>query len=212
MIHAMPKRIKYVEDYLVPSMIQQGIKQEDITVYNDTMQEGNLLAWINSIRKLPDDGDTWHLQDDVIISSTFKTVTEALDYGIVCGFKSSYDGDRPYGVVKFEDSWFSFLCIHIPNKIAKECASWIQRDMIGNPVYRQYWEKGVNDDWFFRMFMNTYYKDEYVLNLKPNIVDHIDYLIGGTVNSSARPSEIRSKHWEEEYLVEQLKEKLNAST
>ena len=46
------------------------------------------------------------------------------------------------------------------------------------------------------------------INLNPNIVDHIDYLIGGTVNSSKRSMQIRSRFWQDEYLVEELEKKL----
>ena len=210
MIHTMPKRLWYVEQYLVPSMIEQGIDKNDITVWNDEKHEGNLKACMNAFLSLPDNTEgTWHLQDDIIISHNFKTVTEVVDFGIVCGFKSMYDGDNEYGAVPFSKAWFSFLCIRIPNRLARRCAMWVARDMIGNPVYREYWEKGVNDDWMFRQFINTYHKDMCVINLKPNIVDHIDYLIGGTVNSSARVTQIRSKLWEDEYLVEELERKLN---
>ena len=209
LIHAMPKRMWYVENYLIPSMVEQGIAKENIQVYNDEKQEGNLRSWLNSIKLLPNDEEgTWHLQDDVIISHNFKEVTEAMDVGVVCGFKSKNDGDNPYGPVNFSQSWFSFLCIRIPNDIAHECAEWVDQYMIGNPVYREYWRDGVNDDWMFRQFMNTKYKRALAINLKPNIVDHIDYLIGGTVNSNKGITEIRAKYWEDEYLVDELKEKL----
>lgn len=209
MIHAMPKRMWYVEQYLIPSMIEQGIAKEDISIWNDSKGEGNLKACMNAFLSLPNDSEgTWHLQDDVIISHSFKATTEAVDFGIVCGFKSMYDGTARYGAVPFSESWFSFLCIRIPNRLARQCAIWVARDIIGNPVYREYWEKGVNDDWMFRMFINSHYKDMTTINLKPNIVDHIDYLIGGTVNSNARTTEIRSKLWEDEYLVQELERRL----
>lgn len=209
MIHAMPKRMWYVNDYLIPSMVAQGISRENIQVYNDEKKDGNLRAWINSTELLQDDNEgTWHLQDDVIISHNFKEVTELLDYGIVCGFKSMYDGENPFGPVVFSQSWFSFLCIRIPNKIAKECAEWIDTYMIGNPVYRDYWKDGVNDDWMFRQFINTKYPHILAINLKPNIVDHIDYLIGGTVNSNKRTTQIRAKYWEDEQLVHELASRL----
>lgn len=211
MIHTMPKRIWYVDKYLIPSMVLQGINQKDITVYNDEKGEGNLNACMNAFLSLPDNEDgTWHLQDDVIISSKFKTTTEAVDFGIVCGFRSMYDEGNQYGAVPFNQSWFSFLCIRIPNNIAIDCAKWVNDYMIGNPVYKQYWEGGVNDDWMFRQYINAKHKDVLAINLKPNIVDHVDYLIGGTVNSSKRIIQIRSKHWEDEYLVNELEKKLNS--
>lgn len=211
MIHAMPKRMWYVQEFLIPSMIQQGIPAHDIKVYNDEKGEGNLRACMNAFKQVSTHNEgTWHLQDDVIISHDFKDKTETYDTGIVCGFNSMYDETLPSGEVVFENMWFSFPCIRIPNQIARECADWVLTYMIGNPVYKYYWEAGVNDDWMFRYFVKDHYKNVPILNLDPNIVDHIDYLIGGTVNSSKRSIQIRSKRWKDEYLVTKLAEQLNA--
>lgn len=209
MVHAMPKRIWYVNEYLIPSMLAQGIKEEDIRVYNDINREGNLKACMHAFEQVDDSAEgTWHLQDDVIISHDFKEKTEEYDSGIVCGFKSEYDGDIEPGIVPARQMWFSFLCIRIPNAYAKGCANWVFNYMIGNQAYRKYWKDGVNDDWMFRHYVWSYYKKEQALNLAPNIVDHIDYLIGGTVNSNKKIRQIRSKYWEDEYLVEELEQKL----
>ena len=205
----MPKRIWYVKEYLIPSMLKQGIKADDIRIYEDAESEGNLRACMHAFENVDtSETGTWHLQDDCIISHDFKEQTEKHNFGFVCGFKSMYDGDTPAGEVPVRKMWFSFLCIRIPNAVAKGCAKWVLNDIIGNPVYRDWWEGGVNDDMLFRQYVWQYYDIEKALNLAPNIVDHIDYLIGGTVNSSARITQIRSKHWEDEYLVEELAEKL----
>lgn len=209
MIHAMPKRMWYVENYLIPSMVEQGIEEENISIYNDKKGEGNLRAWINSTKMLPDDGGTWHLQDDVIISHDFKEKTEELDDGIICGFTSKYDDGRVSGWGRVKKMWWSFLCIRVPNKIMKEAATWGDDFIIGNPVYREYWEGGVNDDWVFRQYVFEHYPNMQALNLEPNIADHIDFLIGGTVNSGTnRKVIIRSLLWKDEYLVKALEEKL----
>ena len=210
MIHTMPKRLWYVEQYLIPSMLKQGIDQNDIMVYNDSDGEGNLRACINAFLQVPDDEDgTWHLQDDIVISSRFAKVTDRNNSGIVCGFKSRYDGQTPAGMIRINQMWFSFLCIRIPNKIARGCANWISKYIIGNPVYKEWWEQGVNDDMLFRKYIEQYHKDLTALNLNPNIVDHIDYLIGGTVNSNTREiTKIRSKLWEEENIVKELEKAL----
>lgn len=42
LIHTMPKRKWYVENYLIPSMLEQGIKKDSITIYNDDNKAGNL--------------------------------------------------------------------------------------------------------------------------------------------------------------------------
>ena len=129
LIHAMPKRIWYVNEYLIPSMIEQGIKAEDIRVYNDEKREGNLKACMKAYEMCEGDGGTWHLQDDVCISSSFKALTEKYDTGIVCGFKSEYDGTQMPGIVPVQNMWFSFPCIRIPNSIAREVAKWVQKQM-----------------------------------------------------------------------------------
>ena len=210
MIHTMPKRKWYVDEYLIPSMIKQGVDKGDILVYNDIDRAGNLKAFINAcLQLLNDENGTWHLQDDIVISSRFTTVTDRNDKGIVCGFKSEYDGMKPAGMVDLKQMWFSFLCIRIPHKIARECANWIKDYIIGNPIYKEWWEQGVNDDMLFRKFLEQHYSDSSILNLNPNIVDHIDYLIGGTVNSNAREvTQIRSKLWEDEDVVKELEKQL----
>lgn len=213
MIHTMPKRKWYVEQYLIPSMLEQGIKSENISVFSDDTNRGNLIACMSAFQsvKTENTNGTWHLQDDVIISHDFKEQTEKYDYGIVCAFKSLYDPQKDNsGIVNVKDMWFSFPCIRIPNDIAIGCADWVLNQMIGNPIYKSWWEKGVNDDLLFRQYVWQEYKNEKALNLAPNIVEHIDWLIGGTVNSKQRKKNkiVRSKHWEDEYLVTELKEKL----
>lgn len=210
MIHAVPKRMWYVEDYLIPSMLEQGINRDDIKIHNDVNHEGNLKSCLKAFLEVDDDADgTWHMQDDVIICHDFKEKTEQYDSGIVCAFKSRYDGASPAGQVSVEQMWFSFPCIRIPNHIAKECSKWISNCIIGNNIYTSWWQKGVNDDLLFKRYVRDYYKHDKVLNLKPNLVDHVDYLIGGSVNGASRAIKIvRSDYWEDEYLVTELESRL----
>ncbi len=209
MIHAVPKRMWYVNEFLIPSMLEQGINDDDIRVHVDEKQEGNLRSCMHAFQEVDDrEKTTWHLQDDVIISHDFAERTKKYCGSIMCGFKSMYDGNLPAGHVPIKSMWFSFLCIRIPNRVAKECADWVLRYIIGNPIYRDWWEGGVNDDMLFRKYVFQTYPDEFAYNLSPNLVDHIDYLIGGTVNSSKRIVQIRSKLWEDEYLVRELERKL----
>jgi hypothetical protein len=198
----------YVEKYLVPSMREQGC--ENISIYVDEKHEGSMKAHMHSFLQLPNDGNgTWHLQDDVIISRDFKATTEKYDGGIICAFASEmYDKDKPAGNVHILDHWFSFPCIRIPNKIARGCAEWTLQYIIGNPIYRKFWESGRNADWAFWMYVKDYCKTERVLNLAPNLVDHIDWLIGGSANARNRPKPCRSKYWEDEDLVEELERRL----
>ena len=63
MIHAYPKRMWYVEEYLVPSLLAQGIEETQIQIHNDAAREGNLKACMKAFAEVPDDDHgTWHLQ------------------------------------------------------------------------------------------------------------------------------------------------------
>ena len=105
--------------------------------------------------------------------------------------------------------WFSFPCIRIPNEYARACAKWVTTEIIGNPVYERYWRKGSNDDWAFRLYLKTFHANDLAINIAPNIVDHVDYLIGGTCSGNERKSLCRAQYWEDEDVVERLKRKLN---
>ena len=77
MIHACPPRMWYVEEFLIPSMKAQGIKDEEITVWNDEKMEGNLPAFLASMKACAKEpGGTWHIQDDVIISRAVRRADE----------------------------------------------------------------------------------------------------------------------------------------
>ena len=211
MIHTYWKRLWYVEQYLIPSMLAQGIAKDNINVYNDEKHEGNLKACMSAFASCPNDLEgTWHLQDDVIICKDFKQRTEWYDNGIVCGFSSkTYDGDakEKIGAIPRVRMWFSFPCIRIPNMWARECAEWVTKYIIGNPVYRHYWEKGRNDDWAFRAYLKEFHRDCTALNIVPNLVDHIDYLLGGG-SGGKRKEQVRAQYWTDDDLVTQLEESL----
>lgn len=213
LIHTYPKRLWYVQEYLVPSLLAQGIPQEDISIYNDEKGEGNLRACMNAFGSVSNDaGGTWHLQDDIIISRDFAERTKAYDYGLVCGFSSLlYDGDidEKKGAVKRENMWFSFPCIRIPNQWARECSEWVTSYIIGNPVYKRFWENGVNDDWAFRTYLQEFHKDCVALNIMPCLVDHIDYLLGGGSGKKKREKPCRAQYWKDADLVKELEDALD---
>ena len=209
MIHTYPKRLWYVEQYLIPSLLAQGIDNTSIIVYNDVNGDGNLLSCMKSFASVPDDDKgTWHLQDDVLICRDFKKRTEEYDDGIVCGFSSlKYDGDieNRKGYVSRDKLWFSFPCIRIPNKWARECAEWVPKYIIGNPVYERYWKQRCNDDWCFRAWLKQAYPDCRGLNITPCLVNHIDYLIGGRSMLQERKHPVTAQYWTDDDLVEELK-------
>ena len=210
MIHAYPKRMWYVEEYLIPSMLQQGIDKVDITIYNDSRGDGNLRACLNAFMFCEGEGGTWHLQDDVIICKDFKRLTEEYDEGLVAGFSSFYDEEKHGGPGKVNQSqmWFSFPCIRIPNEYARDCSDWVSKYIIGNPIYEKYWKKGVNDDWSFREYLKAFHSEDSAINLAPNLVDHIDYLLGGG-SGGKRKREVRSLYFEDKDLIQELEDKIN---
>lgn len=213
LIHVVPRRMWYVENHLIPSMLEQGINKDDIRVYNDEKQEGNLRACMNAFASCDGEGGTWHLQDDVCICKNFKIITEAIDFGLVCGFSSEmYDGPGKIGVVERKEMWFSFPCIRIPNEYARDCADWVTKYIIGNPVYRDFWEKGKNDDWAFRQYLKEFYTYVHAINIAPNLVDHVDYLVGGGTGDKPREKPVRAQYWNDYDIIANLEQKIKKST
>lgn len=212
MIHTYPKREWYVINYLVPSMIKQGISKEDIIVYSDRNKLGNLKAFIWSLTKVEE--DTWHLQDDIIIASDFKKRTEVLSYlnTIVSGF-IHYEFNTgstlmtEFTVPKF--MFMSFPCIFIPKKYSDEFINWIYLKTT-HEKYKKEIDSNKNDDLLFYRFINDVYPDLKIYNCKPCLVDHIDYLIGGsTVNKRNYEGEqVRALWWNDEKLVKDLEKRI----
>ena len=211
MIHICNKRLWYVHGHLVPSLISQGIDQDDIILYRDINNDGCLKSSINSFKLAAEqefDG-MWHLQDDVLICSDFKKRTEENDDGIVCGFASSYDKNPIKGKVTGVDNmWFSFPCIRIPTSILKHYTIWCDSYIINDNRYKNWIESNKNDDLLFRYFLKSYYKDVEALNLAPNLVEHVDWLIGGSMINNDRDRIIRSLYWKENNLVDELSSQL----
>ena len=211
MIHTCSSRKWYVNKYLVPSLSQQGIEPTDISIYCDEDQDGNLKSTLKSFDALPKNDCIWHLQDDVILASNFKDMMEdhtlPFDYSVVCGFCSIYD-KGPAGEVYPKDMWYSFQCIKIDNKLAHEFVAWVQqKDEEQDGKYFLQISNNMFDDYLFKSFMEEKYPDMEVLNLAPNMVDHIDYLIGGSTLVK-RKEKMVSRYFEEPELVEELKNRL----
>ena len=197
LIHACPQRMWYVKEYLIPSMQEQGIK--DISVDCDTEHRGNLESFMQSFLHLEDDGGMWHLNDDILICRKFAEMTEKYDDGIVCGFACW--PTTPSGIGKAKDLWWSFPCIRIPNEIARECAEWFYS--IGRIKYPDHASTGMEDDWFFKAFMEECHPDMEILKLEPSLVDHVDYLIGGSILQGWQLPH-RAKFFDDKDLVREL--------
>lgn len=174
LIHACPARLWYVNDYLIPSMYEQGIT--DVIVDCDTTHKGNLESFMQSFLSMNGDGGTWHMNDDVMLSRAFQEKTEKYDDGLVCGFAAH--PQYPAGKTTASEIWWSFPCIRIPNWLAHECAEWFYAE--GREMFPEHAKTGRDDDWFFVEFLKLKHPDMPALNLKPCLVEHIDYLIGGS--------------------------------
>mgnify|MGYP006988826660 FL=1 len=216
MIHCAPKRLWYVEDFLIPSMLEQGIPKEEISVYCDWKRLGNLFACMDCFRycgEHPADG-TWHLQDDIILSRQFSEYTKHYDNGIVAGNVMKEWGPNwlLFGSQPVQELWYSFQCIRIPDEIAGECAYWFYSDASKrtSDKYRNRVSRNKHDDDFFRFFLLEKYPDIRVRNLNPNIVDHIDYMLGGSLINGERNKAVnRVAYWKDEDLIRKLENDLS---
>lgn len=213
MIHACPERMWYVEKYLYPSLLDQGIATEEIEIRNDREGKGNLISCMESFAACGErEGGTWHLQDDVLICRNFARRTKEHDKGIVCGFMSPRSERRREtraGMTTAAGMWWSFQCIRIPDKLAGECAAWFFSDAMTREAYREKEADGKHDDMFFRDFLLERHPEYPVRNLAPNLADHIDLLIGGSrINRERGPYPMRSGCWEDNDLVGDLEKAL----
>lgn len=207
MIHTCPERLWYVRDYLIPSMQSQGIS--NIEIWNDIERKGNLQSFVDSMKECGKRaGGTWHLQDDVVISSDFAKVTKMNCHGIVCGFCHEKFGPNIalFGNVPVQFMWNSFPCIRIPNATAKAFYEWFTQDAMNDKTNRGRILQRKFDDSFFQIFVIEHYEG-LVTNLKPNIVDHVDFLIGGSVINKARNAQSRAAYFDGPE-VEQLQTEL----
>lgn len=205
-IHACPERLWYVQGFIIPSMLAQGINAGEITIYCDDKHRGVLFSTMESFQEQTE--DAWHLQDDILISSRFREVTLQAKNTIYCGYCSDYIQGKPSGMTNIRDIWYSSPCIFIPREYANECANWFYDEAIKDPKYQDWIEQGKYDDEFFKIYMIEHYPSMRIIQLKPNLVEHVDYLIGGSTINKDKQGLRRSKYWVEPELVEQLEIKL----
>lgn len=208
MIHAAPPRMWYVDGYLVPSMVEQGIPREDIEVWNDTDGRGNLFACLDSFAECGKrDGGTWHLQDDVLICRDFaKRTAELVGNEVINGFACrNFENMMHKGRVPAAFMWYSFPCTYIPNPIAEDFVEWFYREARHRDCYREAISKKKSDDWFFKDYMREVNGHVHVINLVPALVDHVDYLIGGTLVNPQRTFKVnRAANFPDPDLVDAL--------
>ena len=213
MIHTCINRLWYVNEYLVKSLREQAFTKDEIKIYLDKNSKGNLKAFMDSISQLPDEGHTWHLQDDVIICRDFRE--RALQYddfdGIVAGFMSVYDvDDKKYYNIPNDDmrnlGW-TFPCIKIPNSVAKLCLEMY--NIVNGDATLEYWKQlNKGDDAVFKLYLEKYQPKIMHINVVPNLVDHIDYMLGGSTVNKSRAGTCRALYFEDLDLVKKLESEL----
>lgn len=206
LIHACPRRMWYVEEFLIPALEDQGA--DHIEVWNDTEGKGNLRACMESFAARSGEGGTWHIQDDVLIRRDFVELCRKYDDGVVYGFCNEQFQDDPgqTGRVSVEDAWHSFQCVRIPDAYARECAAWLHTGGRNNENYSLWVASAKMDDSVFRAFLISEHGREMVTNLRPNLVEHVDWIVGGSILSPYRGFIARAYYWDDEDLVNELKE------
>lgn len=211
-IHACLEREWYVREYLIPSMLEQGIHEDQIDLWLDVNRDGNLFSCMKCFKFCGenDKGGRWHLQDDVVIARDFRERTEEHDNGIVAGFAREewQTLTMKSGYVPAVYLWNSFQCIRIPDEIAGECAEWFFNDAAYRDTYKEAVSRNKMDDSLFYDFITERHLGDTVLNLEPSLVDHIDFLLGGSVINRERNGAARGDRWQDEEAFEKLKDKL----
>ena len=217
LIHASPSRMWYVTDYLIPSMTDQGISRDDISIWNDANGNGCLKSTMASFASVDrNDSGIWHLQDDVIIAPDFKMKTEELDQGLVCGF--CYDSAEKWrtearGYTKGKNVWFSFPCIRIPNQLARDVADWFFKRVIPEDLHLDLVVTGKHDDTLFVKYVESFRPDDLILNYSPGLVEHIDYMLGGSLVNKNRKRKVAHGLYSYERFdkgINELRERLMA--
>lgn len=213
LIHACPARLWFVEEFLLPELRRQ---QLDADVWTDRKGRGNLAACMEAFAACGGDGHTWHLQDDVWPAADFSERVRSLEYdGVVCGFVNEVGGPdcNLVGEVYAPDMWYSFPCIRIPDGIARDCADWYFSKAWKTEAQPEAWildSEGRGDDWFFREYFELRHGGERVLNLRPCLAEHVDWLVGGSVVSRYRGYRTRAVYWKDEERVEDLQRRIRA--
>ena len=160
-----------------------------------------------SFRARTGDGGTWHIQDDVLLCRDFVKRCREHDEGVVYGFCCEQFTDDPQqvGRLSVEDAWHSFQCVRIPDAYARECAEWLDGEGREHDDYPLWIRSGKMDDSVFRNFLTNRHGRETVENLKPCLVEHVDWIVGGSVLHPWRGYLARATWFEDDALVRELK-------
>lgn len=206
-IHACPARLDYVNTCLVPSIEDIGIHRESILIFNDENGIGCLESFIRSCAFIKEAigpyGGLWHLQDDVILSNRFASFRmnhPDLQNVVVNGFVHKAFNPKEYrliGLQPVKNYWMSFPCIYIPNRLICEFYDWFNEEVIVKGKYARYYYANKYDDFFFWTFMKMRHGNEVIYNCAPNLVNHIDYLLGGSQINEHHAERTLAYYWDE---------------
>lgn len=212
-IHSCEKRLWYVKEYFIPSLIKQGISEEDIIIWNDDQGWGCLKSWTNSCEWVKENLDIydgcWHLQDDVLVCHDFKERTANPPMNdIVCGYIAGLDHikEEDLGKHQIDKIQFSFPCTWIPNRYIVGFIDWFNKEVATGKYMPNLYKKNKFDDLFFMKYMKKYHKNTYTYNLDENLVEHICDLIGGAIVTKYLKN--RARNFKDQYLVKELEEEL----
>ena len=205
LIRATSKRQWYVDDFLIPEMKKQGISEREIKVFNDNT--GNLNSFINMCYFIVEnynwDDFVWVLQDDVMISDNFHYITDRYCFQEANGFCSSVNSIKDVGYVLPEKSWLSFQCKNFRVDKIRYFIDWFEVNSQYNELVKSLVNTGIHDDLIYHYFELEIVSG--VHNLSPNIVEHVDYLIGGSIINKTREFYIKSQNFEDKEKIKNLK-------
>lgn len=216
-IHTSPKRIDFVNKYQVPILIKYGINEKDIVVWNDTEFKGQLKAWLECAEEILKtdsiyDG-CWHLEDDVVPCKDFLNLTsQPPQNDIVQGFRCKEFDDHYdcIGKQPIDKILYGSQCIWIPNVYLKSMLKMFEEEVLTGKRRKPLYDAGkFYSDTLLKCAMNKYHKYTFVYNLENSLVDHIDYLIGGSSVGVIRSKKIcRAIKFDNQEEIDKLEQKL----
>lgn len=208
LIRTTNKRLWYVKKFLIPEMLKHGIKENEIYTYKDN--SGNLSSFINMCnwyyKSHRIDEFVWILQDDVMISDDFHEITFNYRKTEANGFCSGVDNINNSGYVPFTNSWLSFQCKNFRVDKIELFLDWYKTKVRYDDRIKQLVSTNKHDDLIYQCFEKEVFKDNnFIWNLSPNLVEHVDDLVGGSLVNKSREFEIKSQNFKNKEKIKNLK-------
>ena len=103
--------------------------------------------------------------------------------------------------------WYSFPCIRIPTNVLADFSHWANLNLWQSKYFKQLIRRNNSDDLIFREWLYDNYPSTKHLNLAPNIVNHIDKYLGGSICNKQRDPEqnTMSIFWENKGELQNFK-------